>query len=530
MVARPGVFHAGRLPLRRSEVIPPPVHPRKFVRDSVGFAISQYLVRFLNLVRGLVAARLLGPAPYGAWSALLLLFDYGGCAPLGTYQGLDRVVPARIVDGDARLLERAKRAGFFNVLALSLLYAAICFAYFARSSGQIRTAWGLAGIVLTLACVVMTNVSLYHLTLMRSHGKIGAVSAWFLLQSVIGVTLGLALIPTFGAWGLLWGWVAGTLAATATVMWRGHAVVPLLMAPGPDSNLLLAVGFPMFIYGLSGFLMRSLDRVIILRFLGTESLGLYALAVTAVTFLLTLPDAVAYVLYPQLVRRYRQAMDDPAAIRDLVEQAVRVLAVGTPALCAIAYLGADDIVEWLLPRFREGVPALRVLCFSAAGLALSNLASIVLMTLGRQLLLVPVAFGMSALGVFLDLLAIRTGHGIRGVAWATFVTFVLNSAVLMGLAQWGLGPGLGHRLGFLARAFVPLAIAIPLAFGCERLLPGFGLAGPMRALRLLASASLWVAVYGMLTAPLVRGIGLRALAAEFRWPGTVPQPKAPPQD
>ena len=85
------------------------MHPRKFIRDSVGFATSQYLVRFLNLVRGLVAARLLGPGPYGAWSAIQLLFDYGGCAPIGTYQGLDRVIPARIVDGDAHRLDRAKR-------------------------------------------------------------------------------------------------------------------------------------------------------------------------------------------------------------------------------------------------------------------------------------------------------------------------------------------------------------------------------------------------------------------------------------
>ena len=498
------------------------MHPRKFVRDSVGFAFSQYLVRLLNLIRGLVAARLLGPAAYGAWSALLLLFDYGGCAPLGTYQGLDRVVPARIVDGDPRQLERAKRSGLFNVMLLSGIYAAICLAYFARSGGQIRTAWGLAGIALTLGCVAMTNLSLYHLTLMRSHGNIGAVSVWFLLQSVIGVVLGLALIPAFGAWGLLWGWVAGTAVATLSAMWRGHAVVPLTMAPSRDSLDLLAVGFPMFMYALSGFLMRSLDRVIILRFLGTEPLGLYALGVSAVTFLLTLPDAVAYVLYPRLVRRYRESGDDPAAIRGQVEQAVRILAVGTPALCAIAYLGANDVVEWFLPRFHEGVPALRILCFSAAGLALANLASIVLTTLGRQLLLVPVALGMRLLGVFLDLLAIRLGQGIRGVAWATFVTFVINSGVLMTLADAGIGHGIGRRLGLLARAFVPLMVAIPLAYAFERLLPEFGSTAGMRALRVLVSATLWLGLYGLLTAPLVRGIGLRAVLSEIRWPGASP--------
>jgi O-antigen/teichoic acid export membrane protein len=329
---------------------------------------------------------------------------------------------------------------------------------------------------------------------------------------------------------LLWGWVAGTGVATLTAMWSGHAVVPLAMTPSTDSKLLIAVGLPMFLYGLAGFLMRSLDRVIILRFLGTEPLGLYALAVTAVTFLLTLPDAVGYVLYPQLVLRYREAGDRPEAIRDLVERAVRVIAVGTPALCAIAYLAADDVVVGLLPRFREGVPALRILCFSAAGFALANLASIVLMTLGRQLVLVPVALGMAAVGVVLDLAAIRLGQGIRGVAWATFATFVVNSAVLMSLAESGLSRGLGRRLGFLVRAFLPLAVAMPLAYAFERLLPGQGGPAPTRALRLLTSMVLWIAAYGLVTAPLLRGIGLRSLAREFRWPGTAPQPEAPMQD
>jgi O-antigen/teichoic acid export membrane protein len=503
------------------------VHPRKFVRDSVGFAVSQYLVRFLNLVRGLVAARLLGPGGYGAWNAIMLLFDYGACAPLGTYQGLDRVVPARIVDGDAHRLERVKRSGLFSVLTLSLLFAAGCMFYFARSQGQVRTTWGLSGIALTLGCMLLTNLSLYHLTIMRSHGNIGAVSMWFLLQSTIGVILGLSLIPAFGQWGLLWGWAIGTLVAAATAVWRGHAVVPLAPLPTRESLQLLGIGFPMFIFTLSSFVMRSIDRVIILRYLGTHALGLYAIAVTAMTFLLTLPDAVAYVLYPQLVRRYREAGDNPDVIRDHVERAMRVLAIATPALCAVAYLGADDFVEWLLPRFREGVPPLRILCFGAGGLALANLASIVLMTLGRQMMLLPVAAGTCAVGVALDLLAIRMGYGIRGVAWATFATFVLNSAVLMILADRGLGRGIGRQLGFLMRGFLPLVIAVPLAYGFERLAPGYGPPGPMRALRFVGSALGWLALYGLIISPLARGIGLKKLLSEFNWPWTAGRREEP---
>ncbi len=494
------------------------MHLRKFIRDSLGLAISQYLVRFLTTLRGLVAARMLGPGGYGAWNAIMLIVDYGTYAPAGTFSGLDQAVPARIVDGDAARLDRLKRAGLLNVLVTTGVFTAAGLLYFARSTGQIANAWGFGGVVVALACVTLHAVSYYHLTLLRSHGNLTAVSLWFLLQGTFGVGLGLALIPTLNIWGLLWGWFAGTLVATLSVLWQGRAVVPRIPILAQDSLTLLSIGFPMFIYTLSNFIMRSLDRVIILRFLGTHSLGLYGLAVMAVGFLLTLPDAIAYVLYPQLVQRYREGGDAPAEIRDQVQRAMRALSVLLPALCALAYMGADDAVDWLLPSFKDGVPALRILCFSAAGLSLSNLGSIVLMTLGRQRLLVPVALGMTTLGVVLDLVAIRLGYGIRGVAWATFVTYAVNSAVLIALADRSMGGGRRARLLFLVRAFLPLLIAIPLAYGFERFFPTYGPPGPMRALRFVGSALGWLLLYGVLIVPLARGIGLKRLAGELNWP------------
>ena len=233
--------------------------------------------------------------------------------------------------------------------------------------------------------------------------------------------------------------------------------------------------------------MRSLDRVIVLKFLGTEALGFYGLAVMAVGFLLTMPDAIAYVLYPQLLRRVREGGDRAEAIREPAHRAMRALSLIVPALCALAYLAADDAVVWLLPSFDVGVPALRILCFSAAGLSLANLGSVVQMALGRQMVLVPVAVGMTVVGVVLDLIAVQSGHGVRGVAWATFFTYALNSAILIGLADKAMGGPWRTRIIFLVRLFIPLAVAIPLAYLFERFLPGYGAPGPMRLLRLVAS-------------------------------------------
>jgi len=63
------------------------MHPRKLVRDSLGVALSSYLARLALLVRGVVAAAVLGPRGYGGWNALNLILDYGSYATCGALQG-----------------------------------------------------------------------------------------------------------------------------------------------------------------------------------------------------------------------------------------------------------------------------------------------------------------------------------------------------------------------------------------------------------------------------------------------------------
>src|SRR5262249_36646094 len=133
----------GAPPHRLGSAETSPVHPRKFVRDSLGFAVAQYVVRALVMMRTIIAARLLGPLPYGAWNAIQLLMDYGtSLPPVGTQQGLDQAVPARIVDGDVPRLERLERAGLFNILLLTLLFAGGCLAYALLRPNRFLDFWG----------------------------------------------------------------------------------------------------------------------------------------------------------------------------------------------------------------------------------------------------------------------------------------------------------------------------------------------------------------------------------------------------
>lgn len=496
------------------------MHPRKFIRDSIGIAFSQYVVRMVLMARGLVAARLLGPHAFGAWNGLSLILDYGVLATFGTQQGLDQVVPGRIVAGDAEALRRVKRAGLFNILLLSSVFGLVVLGYFAASPGRLRDFWGLGGIATMLGCATVTCVSFYHLTLLRSHGDTSTLGRWNLIQGIAGAVIGLALLPMLGAWGLLIGWCIGAVAAAWHVRARAGATAPLAPSPSRDSLLLLSVGFPMFLFNGSNLMMRTFDRLVILRFLGTEPLGYYSLGVMALALMLYLPDSVSYVIYPQLQKRYHEAGDRPEVLHDPFERTMRTLALLVPIFCGMVYLAAEDVVAWVLPTYMNGLVPLKVLGFGAAGLALANLSSIALMTLGRRMVLIPAALFMVALGVTLDWLAVRQGLGIAGVAWATIIAYTLNGVVMLWLAGGALRIGYLRRFKQMATGFAPLLIGIGLALFLDQALPWpDAVAGKRAFLRLLFGLPLFVAIYGLMVYPLARGLGLRQLASEFHLPG-----------
>ncbi|MEO5616696.1 MAG: oligosaccharide flippase family protein [Candidatus Eisenbacteria bacterium] len=493
--------------------------PQRFVRDSIGLAAAQFAVRAMIIARTVIAARLLGPQVFGAWNALQLLMDYGALAPLGTQQGLDQLVPRRIVDGDAGAGARLKRAGLTSVLILSLLYASACVAYFLGSSGNLMSFWGIAGLLVAMAIVVQINWASYSTGVLRSHGNIGAVSRWFFLQGMIGALLGLLLIRWFGGWGLLWGWFAGTAIAFVWTQWEARRVAPFRPLISAESVELFRVGFPMFFFAGAALIVRNLDRLIILRYLGTKELGYYSLAVTAMTLVMYLPDSATFVFYPRLIQRFRENGDRPEAVQAPVLTVLRVLTVVTPALGGVAYFFVRDMVAVLLPNFFLGAPAVQVMCFTGAALCITNLAAIVLMTLGRQLWLIPMALISIVAFAVADVLALRSGHGITGVAWATLIAYTATGAVTLALALTALRLPISAVARRVLASLWGLAVAVALAPLTDRFAPwaNGGSALP-RILHAVVGSATFLVAYALLVGPQLRGLGIRQIVSELNLP------------
>jgi len=205
--------------------------------------------------------------------------------------------------------------------------------------------------------------------------------------------------------------------------------------------------------------------------------------------------------------------------------------VRVPLEAALCALWARDLVHAVLPRYDACVSPLRVLAFGATGLALSTFASIVLMTVGRRVILVPAAVFLSALSGGLQLLSLRWNGGLTGIAAAATTAYLLSGSVLLSLAAAGVGYAFAGGMALIARCLAPTGIAVLLTWGLSRGLLHEPLPLTLERLGVLLGASLaLVAGYLLLVWPFARGIGFRALVTESGLPILGPLVKAITRD
>jgi O-antigen/teichoic acid export membrane protein len=307
----------------------------------------------------------------------------------------------------------------------------------------------------------------------------------------------------------------GTGLAAVTTLWNARHISPLVPRPARESLALIRIGAPMYLFS-AATILRSVDRLIILKFLDSLALGYYSLAVTAMTLMMYVPDSISYVLYPQLLKRYRAGGERTDAIEGQVVRTFRAVSILTPALCGLTYLWLRDLMAALLPKFLPGLEAGRLVCFGAGGLSFVGLSAIVLMTLGRQRQLVPAVLSGVVFSAAFDLAAVRLGYGITGVGFATMSAYLLNGMLMLSLAFAAL-EGTWRRTAItLVRHFVPLAGSFALAATLDRWMPAPAGSWGARLSRMTIEAAGFLVPYALLAYPFGRGTGLKQMLLELR--------------
>jgi len=342
-------------------------------------------------------------------------------------------------------------------------------------------------------------------------GRIAAAD--FVSLLVAGVAAVALARYGFGAWSLV-ALNLGVAAMSSALLMVGASWVPGLRVSGAA---LREMGrFSGFLYGArtTSQAGRNVDKLLVGRFLGSDSLGEYGQAYRLMMMPLEqIAIAVSRVMYSAL----SEIQDDVDRLRLAYLRAVRVLSlVMFPVTAGMAVVAAEFVYAALTAKWKGAIPAIRLLC--AAGL----IESVV----------------MSAQWIFF-----ARGRTGREFAWAVGVLLLTAVAVVAGLEYGVAGVAAAYlvRTALLALPTLVLALRLlhlPVVKLLRAVAPtaaatGFMVGGVLAARAALVSAGVgaWtlllteIAVGAAIYAGMLGAIGGEGLEEALRLSGRLLRPR-----
>ena len=384
----------------------------------------------LRMIGGLIVARVVLPPVLGLFNGIGLVLGYTRFLQLGIFNGLNRELPYYVGKGDReRVNELAAAAqacaiAVGGLVGLALLGVAAWYAV----HGQLERASGWA------ANAVLGAVFFYGSMYLQATYRTAHDFARLSLANVIQNSLALVLVVLVAVLGFQGLCLRATLAAVVSLAvlhyWRPIRV-------GPKWNFrhlkhLCLIGLPIFGVGELYLYWSTLEGTLVLKYLGTTGMGLYAMVVVAGSAIELVPTAVAQVLYPRMAQEFGRT----GQIRGLLRPTLKPMFLAAAGVAPIIVLGwflAEPLTRLIIPKYVAAVPAMRwnllpplVSCF----LPIHNVYNVV----RRQgLIAVAIVCGMSA---YLGCLVwfTRTEASLAAFPQAMFVgrtVYVLTAYLLL---------------------------------------------------------------------------------------------------
>jgi O-antigen/teichoic acid export membrane protein len=401
---------------------------RRGGREFATLLLSTVVFHAARIGIGLWAAAALGPERFGRWNLLAVVVGYASHTHLGVLNAMGREVPIALGRGDRGSVSRLEGVGFATALvAAAVVLTGGCAALLAPA----LRAWVEPSLVLLAAVMAAGNLPFIFVTMRaRSRQEFASLSLQF------GIA-GCVTVLSYALWGR--GHDLTGLAACIALGYAAACGLALTTEPATPRfrdlhprrvKPLIAIGFPLLSAGILYSLLTSIDRWVIVHFLGVLPLGHYTLAIVAFGAASLVPQVVSQLSYPRMAHAFGR-LGDAEALRGLAcRQSLQSVAVTLPAV-ALLWLALPPLAARLLPAYVEGVGAARILLLGVAAYSLAIGPANLLVTTGHQRLYLALQAVSVALNALLSASAAAAGFGLAGVAAGSAIALALYTVGLL---------------------------------------------------------------------------------------------------
>jgi O-antigen/teichoic acid export membrane protein len=377
----------------------------------------------LNIGTGVICARSLGAqgrgeqAAMGLWPGLL-----GALLTLGLPAALRYFIPKERA-ASADLLSAATLYGVF-IGCVGGVVGALCLPLWMSHYSH--------GVVLSAQILLVTLpgflLSFVMQGFLEARGEFGKANLMFSLPAVSTLTILVVLLLThrISPLSATLAYMVPSLAITA---WRVFEFRNYFRFPASlldrSSGRLFSYGLRVYGVDIIGTLSTQIDQALVVKFLSSDNLGLYAVALAASRVITIFQSSVTVVLFPKA-----SSLEPEDAVK-LVIRASRLslLAIGTAAALAAA------VIPFVLPllyghTFAAAVPVAQVLVAEAAISGTTFALCQSFLSTGRPLIVTSLQ-GIGLASVIPLMLVFIPRFGLIGAAFALLFSTLLRLVVIL---------------------------------------------------------------------------------------------------
>ncbi|HZN56268.1 MAG TPA: oligosaccharide flippase family protein [Candidatus Polarisedimenticolaceae bacterium] len=397
----------------------------QFLVDYLNLVFGRYMGMLVGVVRGVMVPRLLDPAMYGIYKSLLIIPTYVRAGHLGAVSGLSRQIPFYRGRGDETSLTAAVRVAYTFSLGSALLSCAILVAY----SLTLADHRARVGLWIFLVFVVTGQQTKLQETYLLGHQRFVAVSRLNLAQNIYSTVLAIAGAWLFGLMGVI---VATAIDGVVTLFlfrWVSGIGFPGFSLDRRVIRDLLSVGSPLLLTGLLGNVLFTVDRFVILKFLGTTAVGYYSLAAAFVVYVNDLSNLLSRVVFPKIVMSFG-AGESLDRLKRFVHYPITATSYTFPLLVIWIHYFCVWGFRLVYPKYLPGAAVMEILTFSILPYShyLSYMNLVVAMKRQMGILWMYALAILVTTGIALG--AVWVGAGITGVALGAVAGMFVISIVL----------------------------------------------------------------------------------------------------
>jgi O-antigen/teichoic acid export membrane protein len=481
-------------------------------KNAMKFSTVQIIGAVVGTLSSMYIATIIAPTEYGIYGFLVLWLTYASLFSPGFVNAGSREMPGLLGKGDVNAAIRIQNVSLTPELLYSLLpFIVILVAAFFYMDSVVRT-----GMIIVAFSYLTARLANYWSNYNFIREKFNTVAVANLIQAIAMPVITVILVNWLKINALLLAPLIINIVLWIYFLKRGPIHYRFQLDRSETARL-FKVGIVLQAGTLVFWAYQLMDRTLIASMLTQQDLGLYTYAVGFVTLALSLPLSFTNVLQPILWRYADMAKNVVEGFKDAKRIAV-YLALGASLLIPLVQLGFYIIVNWITTKYTGSIPIFSVLSYNiflAAIIAVPNLVLRSSIINKQRLSLIFYSIGL-VLNIALDIMVIKLGHGVTGVAWVTIGTQALVTLVTYHFTRHYMFTSKAEYLRFLAKILVPFIVSIGFFFLHRYLEANYASIKTFTGLSFAAQVVVWGVLIGVFYRDYISTREIKALVEQIK--------------